>query len=85
MISFFVKIIRETDHFFGAGRQAKLTAFASVFIDFDLSHYGSSKSTRLPFSMETCEKFNPNRHPGENRGPVCFKGPESSGFRLSPE
>ena len=38
MISFFVKILRETDHFFGAHRQAKLTAFASVFIDFDLSH-----------------------------------------------
>jgi len=49
MISFFVKIIRETDHLFGASRQAKLTAFASLFLDFDLRHYFSLKSPHPPF------------------------------------
>jgi len=47
MKSFIVKIFCKANHFFGAGNQAKLTAFAPFSIDGDLAHYSFPISNLL--------------------------------------
>ena len=46
--AFFVKLLGKPDHFLGTGFNAQLAAFATFFIDQDLSHFSLSIAEPIP-------------------------------------